>query len=30
MLGFAGPEPREGLAALREKRAPKFDPKSPI
>jgi enoyl-CoA hydratase len=30
MLGFAGPEPREGLAALKEKRAPKFNPKRPI
>ena len=30
MLGFAGAEVREGLAALREKREPKFDPKSPV
>lgn len=30
MLGFAGPEPREGLASLREKRQPKFDPRSPV
>ena len=29
-LGFAGAEVREGLAALREKREPKFDPKSPV
>ena len=29
-LGFSGPEPREGLASLREKRAPKFDPRSSI
>lgn len=28
MLGFTGPEVREGIAAHREKRAPKFDPKS--
>jgi enoyl-CoA hydratase len=30
MLGFAGAEVREGLAALREKREPKFDPNSPV
>jgi enoyl-CoA hydratase len=30
MLGFAGNEVREGLASLREKRAPKFDPQSPV
>jgi enoyl-CoA hydratase len=30
MLGFAGPEPREGLASLKEKRQPRFNPKSPI
>jgi len=30
MLGFAGSEAREGLASHREKRAPKFSPKSPI
>jgi enoyl-CoA hydratase len=30
MLGFAGSEVREGLAALREKREPVFDPKSPV
>jgi enoyl-CoA hydratase len=30
MLGFGGADVREGLASLREKRAPKFDPKSPF
>ena len=30
MLGFAGPEPREGLAAHLEKRKPNFDPESPV
>ncbi|MEM6463879.1 MAG: enoyl-CoA hydratase/isomerase family protein [Pseudomonadota bacterium] len=30
MLGFLGPDVREGLASLREKRPPKFDPDSPI
>jgi enoyl-CoA hydratase len=30
MLGFAGSEVREGLAALREKREPVFDPRSPV
>ncbi|HJP22814.1 MAG: enoyl-CoA hydratase/isomerase family protein [Alphaproteobacteria bacterium] len=30
MLGFTGPEATEGLAALREKREPNFDPKSPL
>jgi len=30
MLGFAGPEVHEGLAAHLEKRAPKFDPFSPL
>ena len=25
MLGFTGPEPREGIAAHREKRRPKFN-----
>ena len=30
MLGFTGPDVREGLASLREKRPPKFDPNSPI
>ncbi len=29
-LGFTGPEPREGLASLREKRKPKFNPHSEI
>lgn len=29
-LGFTGPELREGLASLREKRAPEFDPESPL
>ena len=29
-LGFAGPEAREGLAALQEKRRPQFDPRSPV
>ena len=28
MLGFSGPEVHEGLASLRAKRAPNFDPKS--
>jgi enoyl-CoA hydratase len=28
MLGFTGPEVREGVAALREKREPEFDPTS--
>ena len=30
MLGFGGPEPREGLASHIEKRAPKFDPVAPF
>ena len=30
MIGFTGPEPREGLAAHREKRKPNFDPTSPL
>jgi enoyl-CoA hydratase len=30
MLGFAGPEVREGLASHLEKRKPEFDPKSPV
>ncbi|MDJ0949352.1 MAG: enoyl-CoA hydratase/isomerase family protein [Alphaproteobacteria bacterium] len=30
MLGFCGPEVQEGLRALREKRAPRFDPNSPV
>lgn len=29
-LGFAGPDIREGLASLKEKRAPKFDPKAQV
>ena len=29
-LGFTGPEVKEGLAALREKRAPEFDPRSEV
>ncbi len=29
-LGFGGPEAREGLAALKEKRKPAFDPDSPV
>jgi len=29
-LGFTGPEVREGLASLREKRDPVFDPESPL
>ena len=29
-LGFAGTEVKEGLASHREKRAPKFDPNSPV
>jgi enoyl-CoA hydratase len=29
-LGFTGPEIREGLASLREKRPPAFDPHSPL
>jgi enoyl-CoA hydratase len=29
-LGFAGPDIREGLASLREKRPPRFDPKAEI
>jgi enoyl-CoA hydratase len=28
ILGFTGPEAREGLDALKEKRAPKFNPVS--
>jgi enoyl-CoA hydratase len=28
MLGFTGPEAEEGLASLRDKRAPNFDPKN--
>jgi enoyl-CoA hydratase len=30
ILGFSGPEVREGLAALREKRSPRFDPDAPF
>ena len=30
ILGFSGPEVKEGLAALKEKRKPKFDPKDPF
>ena len=30
MLGFGGPEVREGLAAVRERRTPNFPPGSPI
>jgi enoyl-CoA hydratase len=30
MLGFTGPEAREGLAALKEKRAARFTPHSPV
>ncbi len=30
MLGFCGPEVQEGLKSLREKRAPEFDPSSPV
>jgi enoyl-CoA hydratase len=30
MLGFAGPEVREGLASHLQKRKPKFDPESPV
>jgi len=29
-MGFSGPEVREGLASFREKRAPRFDPQSPL
>ena len=29
-LGFTGPDVREGLASLKEKRAPRFDPKAQI
>lgn len=30
MIGFTGPEAREGLASLREKRRPDFDPNSSV
>jgi enoyl-CoA hydratase len=30
MLGMRGPEVKEGIAALREKRKPNFDPSSPL
>ncbi|MGB0751541.1 MAG: enoyl-CoA hydratase-related protein, partial [Gammaproteobacteria bacterium] len=30
MLGFAGAEAVEGVSALKEKRAPNFDPNSPV
>ena len=30
MLGFSGPDVREGAKSLREKRAPTFDPNSPF
>ena len=30
MMGFSSPEVLEGLASLREKRAPNFDPSSPL
>ena len=30
MLGFGGPDVREGARSLREKRAPRFDPKNPF
>lgn len=30
MLGFTGPEVREGMAAIREKRKPRFEPKAPF
>ncbi len=29
-LGFTGPDAKEGLASLREKRAPDFDPRSEV
>ena len=29
-LGFTGPDIREGLASLKEKRAPEFDPKAQV
>ena len=30
MLGFAGPEAKEGINSFREKRPPNFDPRSPV
>ena len=29
-LSFSGPDVKEGIAAIREKRAPKFDPNAPV
>ncbi len=29
-MGFSGPEVKEGVAAMREKRKPEFDPESPL
>ena len=29
-MGFSGPEAQEGVAALREKRKPRFDPSDPF
>jgi enoyl-CoA hydratase len=29
-MGFSGPEVQEGMAALKEKRRPRFDPKDPF
>jgi enoyl-CoA hydratase len=29
-LAFSGPDVREGIAAIRDKRAPTFDPQSPV
>ena len=29
-LGFSGPDIREGLASLKEKRAPSFDPNAHV
>jgi enoyl-CoA hydratase len=29
-MGFSGPEVQEGMAALKAKRRPKFDPKDPF
>jgi hypothetical protein len=30
MMGFTGPESGEGVAALKEKRPPRFEPGSPV